>query len=77
MVTFLLITAGVVVTIGCLFLGAYLGYRVGFRDGRRSARHTTEAHWVELLEITMNSNRSRAAHPSNSDSRAEHSIEPI
>ncbi len=66
MVTFLLITAGVVVTIGCLFLGAYLGYRVGFRDGRRSASATTEAHWVDLLEVTLNTNRSRAAHPSSS-----------
>ncbi|MDQ2679044.1 MAG: hypothetical protein M3Y51_09900 [Actinomycetota bacterium] len=69
MVTFLLITAGVVLTLGCLFLGAYLGYRVGFRDGRRSARHTTEAHWVDLLEVTLNSNRSRAAHPSNTTAR--------
>lgn len=65
MVTFLLITAGAVVMIGCLFLGSYLGYRTGFRDGRRSARATTEAHWVDLLEITLNSGRSRAAHPSN------------
>ena len=69
MVTFLLITAGLVVTIGCLYLGSYLGYRTGFRDGRRSARATTEAHWVELLEITLNSNRSRAEHPTNSAGR--------
>ena len=69
MVTFLLIAAGIVVTIGCLFLGSYLGYRTGFRDGRRSARATTEAHWVDLLEITLNSSRSRAAHPSNSSGR--------
>lgn len=72
MVTLLLITAGVAVTFGCLFLGAYLGYRVGFRDGRRSARHSTEAHWVDLLEVTLNSNRSRAAHPSNSGARRDH-----
>lgn len=65
MVTFLLISAGAIVTIGCLFLGCYLGYRVGFRDGRRSARHTTEEHWVDLLEVTINTNRSRSAHPSN------------
>ncbi len=65
MVTVIIITASILVTLGCLFLGAYLGYRVGFRDGRRSARHTTEAHWVDLLEVTLNANRSRNAHPSN------------
>ena len=64
MVTYLLIAAGVVVVIASLFLGSYLGYRTGFRDGRRSARATTEAHWADLLELTLNEHRSRAAHPS-------------
>ena len=66
MVTFLLISAAVIVLVGTLYLGAYLGYRTGFRDGRRSARATTEARWVELLELSMNTSRSRAAHPSRS-----------
>jgi len=71
MVTFILITAAVIVTTGCLFLGSYLGYRVGFRDGRRTAKATTQEHWVDLLEITLNTNRSRSAHPSNSGGRRD------
>ncbi len=74
MVTFLLIAAGVIVVVGTLYLGSYLGYRTGFRDGRRSARATTEARWVELLELSMNTTRSRAAHPSRSGSAPDDEI---
>jgi hypothetical protein len=49
------------------FLGATWGVTVGRREGFYSARTVTQEHWVDLLEVSVNLQRSRAENgpPSN------------
>jgi hypothetical protein len=42
-----------------VFLGAFWGVRVGRREGLAAARATTQEHWVDLLEVSVNLQQAR------------------
>ena len=42
-----------------MFLGATWGVRVGRKEGLAVARATTQEHWVDLLEVSVNLQQAR------------------
>jgi|GEM_PF-1175417 len=54
----ILLGAGSLVLTG-VFIGATWGVRVGRNEGLCSARIVTQEHWVDMLEVSVNLQRSR------------------
>ncbi|MEX0767188.1 MAG: hypothetical protein WD029_01785 [Microthrixaceae bacterium] len=54
----ILLTAVVLVVSG-VFIGATWGVHVGRNEGLASARTVTQEHWVDMLEVSVNLQRSR------------------